>query len=66
MKSTIDIEAVEKQIVQLYQDNVTYLQENHPELFKTLQYFEYALDNGEIKENYALELKDEGYCYIGG
>jgi len=64
MKSTIDIEAVEKQIVQLYQDNVTYLQENHPELFKTLQYFEYALENEEIEENYALELKDEGYFDI--
>lgn len=64
MKSTIDIKAIEKQIVQLYQDNVTYLQKNHPELFKTLQYFEYALENEEIEENYALELKDEGYFDI--
>ncbi len=61
MESKIDIESVEKQVAQLYQDNVNFLQTSYPELFKTLQYFEHALEIGEIEESYALELKDEGY-----
>jgi len=64
MKSTIDIASIEMQIAQLYQDNVTYLQTNHPELFKTLEVFEYALEQNEIEENYALELRNEGYFDI--
>jgi len=58
------MESVEKQVMELYQDNVHYIQANHPELFKTLQVFEYALEQSEIEENYALELRDEGYFDI--
>ena len=58
------MESVEKQVMELYQDNITYLQANHPKLFQTLQYFEYALENGDIEEKYALELTNEGYFDI--
>ncbi len=58
------MESVENQVMQLYQDNLSYIQSNHPELFRTLQVFEYALEQNEIEENYALELKDEGYFDI--
>ena len=58
------MESVENQVMQLYQDNLSYIQSNHPELFRTLQVFEYALGENAIEENYALELKDEGYFDI--
>ena len=58
------MESVENQVMQLYQDNVTYLQENHQEVFKTLQVFEYALEHNEIEEQYALELTNKNYFDI--
>jgi hypothetical protein len=45
------MESVQNQVIELYQDNLNYLQTNHPELFKTLQYFEYALEQHEVEEN---------------
>ena len=58
------MESIENQVMQLYQDNLNYIQANHPELFKTLQVFEYALQNNEIEERYALELTDKDYFDI--
>lgn len=57
-------QSVENQVMELYQDNLSYIQANHPELFKTFQAFEYALEKNEIEENYALELTSEGYFDI--
>ncbi len=54
-------QSVENQVMELYQDNLNYIQANHSELFKTFQAFEYALENNQIEENYALELTNEGY-----
>jgi len=53
--------SIEEQAVQTYQDNISYLEEHQPRLFKQLSDFETALDKGFYEEKYELEYKDAGY-----
>ncbi len=53
--------SIEDQALQTYEENLIYLQENKPTLYKKIVDFELAVENGYYQSRYELEYKDEGY-----
>jgi len=56
-----DIETI---AIQTYQDNMQYFLDFQPELYKLLEYFNKALQNGDYPANYDLEYTAENYFDI--
>jgi len=54
---------VEKQAIKTFQNNLLYLANKHPAVFKKIDILNQAIENGSYKEQYALEHKD-GYFDI--
>jgi len=53
--------SIEDQALQIYQNNLTYLQSYQPRVYEKLAAFDSAVVNGHYSEKYDLEYKEEGY-----
>lgn len=54
-------QTIQDQAAKTYQNNLNYLENNHPKLFHTLVSLDFAIDAKHYEERYALEYRDEGY-----
>ncbi|NPA73752.1 MAG: motility associated factor glycosyltransferase family protein [Epsilonproteobacteria bacterium] len=52
---------IQQQVLQTFKNNLIYLSQNHPEVYKKVDILNQAIENGSYKEKYELEYKDEGY-----
>jgi hypothetical protein len=52
---------IEQQVVQTYQENIQFFKETQPILYRKLQAYESAVDQGLYKERYELEYKEKSY-----
>ena len=55
---------LQEQVVARYADNLVYLQNSHPQLYKNLMLLDIAIDQGDYEERYALEYRDDAYFDI--
>lgn len=55
------MKTIEDIAIQTYQNNLAYLEKNHPSLHEQLSTLDVAIAQGLYQERYALEYKDEGY-----
>jgi len=55
---------IEEIAVQTYQENIQYFLGEQPELYKLLEYFNTAIDNGDYSSNYDLEYTSDNYFDI--
>lgn len=55
---------IQEKAVSRYANNLLYLQNNHPELFKNLSLLDLAIDQGDYEARYALEYVSDGYFDI--
>ena len=53
--------SVQEQAALCYENNLIYLQNNHPELFQKVSLLDLAIDQGQYEERYVLEYMDAGY-----
>jgi len=53
--------SIEELAIQTYQENLLFLEQTDPHLYRKLASLELALEKGYYKEKYSLEYKDEGY-----
>ena len=49
---------IEQQAIETYQNNISYFQEHHKELYEKINLLELAIENGQYQERYALEYKN--------
>ena len=52
---------IELQAIQNYEQNLVFLEEKFPEIFKKVSLLNSAIENGQYKEKYALEYVNEGF-----
>ncbi len=52
---------IEQKVLQTFQNNLIFLSEKYPEVYKKVDLLNQAIENGSYKEKYALEYKDDGY-----
>lgn len=55
--------SIEQQAIHTFGENLSYLREAHPNLFKKIDILNHAIENNSYKEKYSLEYKD-GYFDI--
>ncbi len=55
------MESIQNKAMTKYQDNMMFFSQKYPELFKKLTLFDMAIQNGQYKERYQLEYKQDGY-----
>lgn len=51
---------IEQQAINMFQNNLTYLKERHPQVHRKLEVLQNAIQSGQYRENYSLEYID-GY-----
>ncbi len=56
--------SIEQKAIQTFQENLLYLSENHPKVYRKIDILGTAMENGSYKEKYALEYKKEDYFDI--
>lgn len=54
------MESIQQQAIHTFQENLSYLREVHPNVFKKVDILNHAIENGSYKEKYSLEYKN-GY-----
>ncbi|PNV83032.1 MAG: hypothetical protein C0627_07430 [Sulfurimonas sp.] len=54
------MESIQQQAIHTFQENLSYLREMHPNVFKKVDILNHAIENGSYKEKYSLEYKN-GY-----
>ncbi len=52
---------IEQKAIETYTKNLSYLSKEHPDLHRKIELLSLALQNGQYKEKYAIEYKEEGY-----
>lgn len=55
---------IEQRALETYQNNLSYFQDDHPELYKRLIAFQVAIEKDLYKEQYTLEYLSEGYFEV--
>lgn len=55
---------IEQRALETYQNNLSYFQDDHPEIYKRLITFQAAIEKGLYKEQYTLEYLSEGYFEV--
>lgn len=53
------MESIQQQAIHTFQENLSYLREMHPNVFKKIDILNHAIENGSYKEKYSLEYKNE-------
>jgi len=54
------VESIQQQAIHTFKENLSYLREMHPNVFKKVDILNHAIENGSYKEKYSLEYKN-GY-----